>query len=227
MTNSIYCVYEHWRPDKDVCFYVGKGKGKRPWQMINRNGYHKSVVSKLTALGLAVDIRIIAKELPESTALSLEIALISFYGRKNLTNLTDGGEGASGAKRSIESRKRRSESMMGNTRGTGTALTPETKEKLRIAHTGKILYKEHRAKLAEAQQRRWMNPDARKRMSEAKKGQKLSEDAKEKLRNTVKILMENEEYRKERSRVLSETVKQAWADPERRARIMAGRRKGR
>ena len=24
-----YYVYEHWRPDKDVCFYVGKGKGGR------------------------------------------------------------------------------------------------------------------------------------------------------------------------------------------------------
>ena len=26
---DIFYVYEHWRPDKNVCFYVGKGKGKR------------------------------------------------------------------------------------------------------------------------------------------------------------------------------------------------------
>jgi hypothetical protein len=23
------CVYEHWRPDKDVCFYVGRGRKRR------------------------------------------------------------------------------------------------------------------------------------------------------------------------------------------------------
>lgn len=26
---SIFYVYEHWRPDKDVCFYVGKGSKGR------------------------------------------------------------------------------------------------------------------------------------------------------------------------------------------------------
>ena len=26
---TIFYVYEHWRPDKDTCFWVGKGKGDR------------------------------------------------------------------------------------------------------------------------------------------------------------------------------------------------------
>ena len=26
---NIFYVYEHWRPDHDECFYVGKGKGGR------------------------------------------------------------------------------------------------------------------------------------------------------------------------------------------------------
>jgi len=32
----MYYVYEHWRPDKDICFYVGKGKGSRAnsWKKI-------------------------------------------------------------------------------------------------------------------------------------------------------------------------------------------------
>lgn len=28
MKNNFY-VYEHWRLDRDECFYVGKGTGKR------------------------------------------------------------------------------------------------------------------------------------------------------------------------------------------------------
>lgn len=33
--NNFY-VYEHWRPDTGVCFYVGKGKEKRAWDMKRR-----------------------------------------------------------------------------------------------------------------------------------------------------------------------------------------------
>jgi hypothetical protein len=32
MTAKKFYVYEHWRPDKDVCFYVGKGHGRRAYK---------------------------------------------------------------------------------------------------------------------------------------------------------------------------------------------------
>lgn len=54
-SENIFYVYEHWRPDKNVCFYVGKGKRNRAWHMFHRSRWHRSITSKLTALGLALE----------------------------------------------------------------------------------------------------------------------------------------------------------------------------
>ena len=59
----MFYVYEHWRPDTNVCFYVGKGKGNRAWAMNRRNKHHKSVQSKLTSLGLSVYVKIIIENI--------------------------------------------------------------------------------------------------------------------------------------------------------------------
>ena len=41
-----FCVYEHWRPDV-AAFYVGKGKGNRPWNLFyRRNRYHTNCVKR-------------------------------------------------------------------------------------------------------------------------------------------------------------------------------------
>src|SRR5216684_887328 len=94
MSKNAFYVYEHWRPDTGVCFYVGKGKGRRAWDLKNmRNRYFKAVVSKLTAAGLVIDVRIIVRDVSAEAALALEISRIAFYGRKNLTNMTHGGDG--------------------------------------------------------------------------------------------------------------------------------------
>lgn len=94
--NRVFYVYEHWRPDTGECFYVGKGKGRRAWKMRDRNSHHTSIVSKLTSLGMCVDVRIISSDLSECDAFTLEATKIAEYGRDNLANLTDGGEGLSG-----------------------------------------------------------------------------------------------------------------------------------
>lgn len=39
-TSGLYYVYEHWRLDKDECFYVGKGRGNRAYKMRDRNRFH-------------------------------------------------------------------------------------------------------------------------------------------------------------------------------------------
>jgi hypothetical protein len=106
-----YYVYEHWRPDTNTCFYVGKGKNKRAWDMKNmRNCHHKAIVSKLISMGLSVDVRIIVKNISSETAINLEIDRISFYGIENLSNMTYGGEGLSLP--SSEVRKKISESQI-------------------------------------------------------------------------------------------------------------------
>lgn len=80
----MFYVYEHWRPDNNVCFYVGKGKGRRAWDLKNmRNPHYRAIVSKLTSMGLSVDIRIIISNVSNETALSIEKDRIAFYGIDN------------------------------------------------------------------------------------------------------------------------------------------------
>jgi hypothetical protein len=59
----------------------------------------------------------IKENLTEQEALSLEVELIRFWGKKDsggvLVNKTDGGEGTSGSKRSKASREKTSMSMRG------------------------------------------------------------------------------------------------------------------
>jgi hypothetical protein len=95
--NKFY-VYEHWRPDRDECFYVGKGKGRRANNLDNRNIFHKAIQGKLARLGMAVEVRMVQVGLSEGDAFALEIERIAFWraARADLANVTDGGEGMAG-----------------------------------------------------------------------------------------------------------------------------------
>lgn len=55
-----FLVYEHWRPDLGVCFYVGKGKRKRAFSF-RRNTRYDRTVRKLERNGLSVEVRIIGE----------------------------------------------------------------------------------------------------------------------------------------------------------------------
>jgi hypothetical protein len=123
----IFYVYEHWRLDKDQCFWVGKGHGKRAWTFARTANFHYSgIVRKLTSLGMIVEVRFIAVDLSEQDAFMLETLTIAAWRAAGvpLTNQTNGGEGTSGLVR-----------------------TEENKRKLSIAHRGKVLSPEHRAKI--------------------------------------------------------------------------------
>lgn len=96
-------VYRHRRMDKNEIFYVGIGKSeKRAYNVSNnRSSFWKSIVNKSE-----YSVEIIAKNLSWEEACELEILLIKEYGRKDrrkgsLVNLTDGGDGAKGYKRTI------------------------------------------------------------------------------------------------------------------------------
>ena len=93
-----FYVYEHWRPDKGACFYVGKGCRYRA-NSVERphNRHHSAIVRKLKGLGLEVEVRIVARDLSEATAFALEIERIAFWRSQGATlaNLTGGGDGLS------------------------------------------------------------------------------------------------------------------------------------
>ena len=104
---SKFYVYEHWRLDRDECFYVGKGFGGRAYDMKrSRNKHHQAIMLKMSRIGSSVEVRIVADGLDENRAFEIEKERIKFWRNAgiDIVNLTDGGDGTSGFKYSEESR---------------------------------------------------------------------------------------------------------------------------
>ena len=159
---NVFYVYEHWRPDKGVCFYVGKGKGKRAWDLKRvRNRHHMAVTSKLTSMGLMVDVRIVVAGLSSKSALALEIDRIAMYGRDNLTNMTRGGDGL--VDPSPEVRQRMSIAIK------AAYSTPEARQKASDRNRGRVTSEETKEKLRLTSTGRKHTDDAKNRIREARK----------------------------------------------------------
>lgn len=128
---KLFYTYTLSYPDGRV-FYVGKGQGKRihqhEWEA--KNGYRSykcNVIRKIWREGGKVVKTRVFKTRNEEDALIYEWVLINLvYGRDNLTNLTDGGEGISGLSES--GRKSIAEKLTGNDHGKsnkGAYRSPE------------------------------------------------------------------------------------------------------
>lgn len=184
---NVFYVYEHWRPDKNVCFYVGKGKGKRAWSLVRvRNRWHTGVVSKLTSIGLTVDVRIIASNLSAQDALAMEIERIAMYGRGNLTNLTRGGDGLVDpspevVRRISESQKARYAKMTPEERAkffecfkNRPPISEETRKKLSLSSTGRCHDANARERISTARKAAGMPRHVIEASIRAKTGKKLA-----------------------------------------------------
>ena len=129
----MFYVYEHWRLDKDQCFYVGKGNGHRAYSK-KRNQHWKNIVAKLEREGSAWEVRIVESGLTEQEAFDLEIKRISFWENKvDLVNMTKGGEGGdtfSGRTHSKETKEKMSISQRGK------SLSQKTKNKISLSLIG-------------------------------------------------------------------------------------------
>lgn len=177
--NHFFYVYEHWRPDKGTCFYVGKGKNKRAWDMKNmRNRHHMAVVSKLVSMGFCVDVRIVQKHLDEDAAFKAEIALIEHYGIENLTNMTSGGEGLRSP--SAETRAKISASQKKRFRDN-----PHEIARMSEQRRGRKVSKETRKKLSQAGMGRTHTEEARKRISLARKAAGIPNHVRDAQRKAV------------------------------------------
>lgn len=132
MSGNRFYVYEHWRPDLDLCFWVGKGTGDRA-RRFKRNAAYNSVVAGLNIIGMCVEIRMVASAMTEMQALRAEEARIAFWRSVGvaLTNRTIGGSG-----------------------NRGMFVTDETREKIRLANLGRKHSAETRAKMSAAHQAR-------------------------------------------------------------------------
>ena len=89
----MFYVYEHIRNDTNAIFYVGKGKKERAYRVNDRNEYWKNIVNKT-----GYTVRFVVKDVDEELAYLVEEERIDQLKRLGikLTNLTLGGEGASG-----------------------------------------------------------------------------------------------------------------------------------
>ena len=137
-----FYVYEHWRPDKNIVFYVGLGTGRRCNVMYKRDMQHDRIQKKLARQGQTVEVRIIASGLTREEAATREIERIAYWlslGVK-LVNRTSGGE-------------------------SGYRVCDETRELQRQRKIGKKLSTEHRAKIAAATRIALSSPEVRARIS--------------------------------------------------------------
>jgi len=145
-TSNTYYVYEHWRLDRDECFYVGKGQGGRAYVMKNRNRHHAAIQAKVAREGSAIEVRIVATCLIEQEAFDLECERIRFWRNAgiDLANMTDGGEGPSGLRHSEKTKKLWSEQRKRR------PVSEEGRIKRSVTMKGRPKSKEHAANAGRA-----------------------------------------------------------------------------
>jgi hypothetical protein len=162
---NIYYIYQHRRNDTGEIFYVGKGKQKRCFETTNRNPHWQNITNKTD-----YSIELLYENLTEDVANLVEIGLITKYKHEgvNLCNITIGGEGSSGHKHSIQSRKVMSEKKLGK------KLTDEHKQKIGQSQIGKVITEEQK-----------------KKISQTLKGRKLSEEHKRAIRLGMKAKLKS------------------------------------
>lgn len=190
MTSSghTFYVYEHWRLDRDECFYVGKGKGYRAYSRHSRNRFHRAICEKLQKIGSAFEVRIVASGLTEEQAFELERERINFWRNAgaDLANATNGGEGVSGLVMSAEAREKMRLRKLGKKQTAeaiekriaplrGRKQTPEAIEKSAKHRRGKKLSEEHKKKLSLAHTGKTISQEARIALSQANSGKPWSE----------------------------------------------------
>ena len=207
--NREFYVYEHIRLDNMTCFYVGKGKGERAYNL-ERNDHHDRISNRH---GHAVVI--IKDNLTEEEAFELErdtiedyvfnlgygIDIIGFNNKEDneighLTNCTWGGEGVSGIQLSEETKQRMSESHKGKHN------SEETKKKMSESKKGIQLSEEHKQKLSESLKGRQFSEETKKKLSESMKGRQFSEEHKQNLSESLKGRQLSEEHKQKLSKSL-------------------------
>lgn len=178
-----FYVYEHWRPDKDECFYVGKGHGWRATILSGRkNQHHKNIRDKLTSLGLGFEVRMVAEGLDEATAFALEKERIAYWRAKGvkLANRTNGGEGFSGGRHGPEARKRIGDSSRGKKRDAAIGA------KISASLKGRKFSSETIARMSAAQKIRAENTNHMEKLRLLHIGRVHSKEEKLKRANSIR-----------------------------------------
>jgi hypothetical protein len=146
----MYFVYAHYKSDDQngLPFYIGKGKNKRDLSTY-RNRFWKNIANKHGYI-----VKRVKDNLTEEQAWDLEKELIKSYGKLIdgtgcLSNISDGGEGAS-----------------------GTIHSQETKNKWSEIKKGRSLSIEHKLAISNGLKGRKHSAETKKKLSDLKQGKK-------------------------------------------------------
>lgn len=139
-----------------------------------RPGRKNRIIEKAIRQGVEVIPEILHDNLTEDEAMELEKLYISVLGRADiktgiLANHTDGGEGRSGYKPSMETRVK-----MGSA-NRGKKLPGDKKRKISESLRGNIISQETRDKISVANRGKTRTPETRKRISDAQRGKSRKE----------------------------------------------------
>ncbi|HSH79779.1 MAG TPA: GIY-YIG nuclease family protein [Herpetosiphonaceae bacterium] len=202
MDTSRFYVYVLCRPDGRV-FYVGKGLERRfrqhKWEAARGHRCHKcNVIRKIWRDGGQVRCYILLETDNEQEAFAYERELIALYGRENLVNLTDGGEGQSGK---IVSHETRAKLSRANQRRYSD---PSEREKTGLRNRLRFADPSVREKLSASIKASWQDPETRANRIAGLRSIGAAVAARENL-----------------SAKMSETNRQRWQDPEYRAKMSA------
>ena len=234
-------VYRDPRPlKKDQPVYVGKGTGDRDishWSKGSHNKPFQDFISHLKQRGLVAPCERVFETEVEAEAFAKEIELIALYGRRNtgtgtLFNLTDGGEGATGAIRSDAEKAHLSVEF-------GRIWQDSVyREKIITAQKAVQGTPEARAMKSENSAEAWANPEVREKRQAGIKRSRNTAESKAKTSAQAKAQWSDLEYaakqtannqeianRAEVKAAKAAAAKALWADPEWKAKMMAARKK--
>ena len=239
-------IYKDPRPTKNQqVVYVGKGTGDRAWYHWNNRVRHNKGFGAFLALlrreKLEPVIEIIKDGLDEAEAFYEEMRLIALYGRRDLNtgtlfNLTDGGEGFSGAVRTEEWKENISKSLLTEEQVSRNAIAarerwanPEYKAKTTAAirealkdpeviarrEAGKAAFihtEEFRQTMSDATSKMWQDPEYAKKVAAAQREVQGTPEARAvKSENSKKLW-------KEKSELISASIKAARSTEESKAK---------
>jgi NUMOD3 motif len=163
-----FYVYVLFHPTRGTPCYVGKGRGRRTEDQSRRptNSYLKSIIEKTHLPLICIKIR---DGLSESDAFDLEVIFIAAIGRRKhggtLANMTDGGEGITGARHTDESKGKIRAANLGKKWG------PDFSEKIKAGNTEAV-----RLVRSQKMKDRKLSQQHRERIREANFGQKRSDE---------------------------------------------------
>lgn len=235
LRSGIFYVYE-LRDCGGRPFYVGKGSRRRIFnhEIHARNGKHSPVCCKIRHLwkhGGVIHKVIVFVSADETAAFDEERRLIAMYGRDNLTNQTDGGDGPANPSDAIRAKiaaSRRGCQASPETRAKqraaklGVPRSQETKDKIAAYQRGRqhpwaSLPKsaEHQRKITAALTGRKAAPGIGAKISAAKMGHVVSEETRRKISASKKGRPSPKKGRKNPPRTVAlqhENTADQWID---------------